>query len=52
MGTVLDLDINDTYYIAFDYVVDNQDVRNKCRILKSITEKSEGKIVILDMTLF
>ena len=24
------------YYIAFDYVVDNQDIRNKHRMLKSI----------------
>lgn len=25
---------DDTYYIAFDYVVDNQDIRNKYRLLK------------------
>ena len=51
---VLDLDIkdDDKYYIAFDYVVDNQDIRNKYRILKSITDKSDGKIVILDMICF
>lgn len=42
----------DAYYIAFDYVVDNQDIRNKYRILKSIAEKSEGKIIILDMICF
>lgn len=41
-----------TYYIAFDYVVDNQDIRNKYRMLKSIAEKSEGKIVILDVICF
>ncbi len=28
------------YYIAFDYVVDNQDIRNKYRMLKSIEEKA------------
>ena len=48
----IDMKENDKYYIAFDYVVDNQDIRNKYRILKSITDKSEGKIVILDMICF
>ena len=50
----LDLNIkgDDKYYIAFDYVLDNQDIRNKYRMLKSITDKSEGKIVILDMICF
>lgn len=43
---------DDAYYIAFDYVVDNQDIRNKYRILKSIAGKSEGKIIILDMICF
>lgn len=43
---------DDAYYIAFDYVVDNQDIRNKYRILKSIAEKSEGKIIILDIICF
>ena len=43
---------DDKYYVAFDYVVDNQDIRNKYRMLKSITDKSEGKIVILDMICF
>ena len=43
---------DDEYYIAFDYLVDNQDVRNKYRMLKSIEEKSEGKIIILDMICF
>lgn len=54
LDAVLDLDIKgqDKYYIAFDYVVDNQDVRNKYRMLKSIVDKSEGKIVILDMICF
>lgn len=54
LDAVLDLNIkgDDKYYIAFDYVVDNQDVRNKYRMLKSITDKSEGKIVILDMICF
>ena len=48
----LDIKDDDKYYIAFDYVVDNQDIRNKYRMLKSITDKSEGKIVILDMICF
>ena len=43
---------DDKYYIAFDYVVDNQDIRNKYRMLKSIADKSEGKIIILDMICF
>lgn len=42
----------DEYYIAFDYVVDNQDIRNKYRMLKSIAVKSEGKIIVLDMICF
>ena len=42
----------DKYYIAFDYVVDNQDIRNKYRLLKSIAEKSNGRIIILDMICF
>lgn len=48
----IDTNDNNIYYIAFDYVVDNQDIRNKYRMLKSITDKSEGKIVILDMICF
>ena len=54
MDAVLDLNIKEDnkYYIAFDYVVDNQDIRNKYRMLKSITDKSDGKIVILDMICF
>lgn len=43
---------DDEYYIAFDYVVDNQDIRNKYRLLKSIAEKADGKIIILDMICF
>ena len=42
----------DEYFVAFDYVVDNQDIRNKYRMLKSITNKAEGKIIILDMICF
>ena len=42
----------DKYYIEFDYVVDNQDIRNKYRLLKSIAEKSNGRIIILDMICF
>ena len=54
LDAVLNLEIkNDNiYYIAFDYVVDNQDIRNKYRMLKSIEEKSKGKIIILDMICF
>jgi hypothetical protein len=40
------------YYIAFDYVLDNQDIRNKYRMLKSIAEKSDGRIIILDIICF
>ena len=43
---------DDEYYIAFDYVVDNQDIRNKYRILKSIADEAEGKVIILDMICF
>ena len=54
LDAVLDLNIKEDnkYYIAFDYVVDNQDIHNKYRMLKSITNKSEGNIVILDMICF
>ena len=47
LDALIDLDIkdDDKYYIAFDYVVDNQDIRNKYRMLKSIADKAEGKIV-------
>ena len=48
----IDMKENDKYYIAFDYVVDNQDIRNKYRMLKSIADKAEGKIIILDMICF
>ena len=54
LDEVIDLNIkaDERYYIAFDYVVDNQDIRNKYRMLKSIAAKSEGKIVILGMICF
>ena len=54
LDALIDLGIkdDDEYYVAFDYVVDNQDIRNKYRMLKSITDKSEGKIMILDMICF
>ena len=54
LDALIDLDIkdDDKYYIAFDYVVDNQDIRNKYRMLKSIKDKLDGKIVILDMICF
>lgn len=50
--TFLKLENDDEQYIAFDYVVDNQDIRNKYRLLKSIAEKSKGKIILLDMICF
>jgi len=54
LDAVLDLGIkeDDKYYIAFDYVVDNQDISNKYRVLKSIEKSSEGKLIILDMICF
>ena len=54
LNALSDLEIKkgDEYYIAFDYVVDNQDIRNKYRMLKLIEERSEGKIIILDMICF
>ena len=54
LDAVLDLEMkdDDKYYIAFDYVVDNQDIRNKYRMLKSIEKSSKGKLIILDMICF
>lgn len=54
LDAVIDLNAkdNDEYYVVFDYVVDNQDVRNKYRMLKSIADKADGKIIILDMICF
>lgn len=37
----LKLKDGEKYYIAFDYVVDNQDIRNKYRLLKRMADKSE-----------
>ena len=48
----LEIKADNKYYIAFDYVVDNQDIRNKYRMLRSIANKAEGKIIILDMICF
>ena len=48
----LEIKADDKYYSAVDDVVDNQDIRNKYRMLKAIAEKSEGKIIILDMICF
>ena len=42
----------DTYYIAFDYVVDNQDIRNKYRTLKAAANQSDHQIIILDIICF
>ena len=50
--TSLNAKEEDEYYIAFDYVPDNQDIRNKYRQLKQLVEKSEAKIIILDMICF
>ena len=50
--TSLNAKEEDEYYIAFDYVPDNQDIRNKYRQLKQLVEKSEVKVVILDMICF
>lgn len=54
LDAVLDLEMkdDDKYYIAFDYVVDNQDIRNKYRVLKAIEKSSEGRLIILDMICF
>lgn len=50
--TLLNAKEEDEYYIAFDYVPDNQDIRNKYRQLKQLVEKSEAKVIILDMICF
>lgn len=50
--TSLNAKEEDEYYIAFDYVPDNQDIRNKYRQLKQLVEKSEAKVIIIDMICF
>ena len=50
--TSLNAKEEDEYYIAFDYVADNQDIRNKYRQLKQLVEKSEAKVIILNMICF
>ena len=50
--TSLNAKEEDEYYIAFDYLPDNQDIRNKYRQLKQLVEKSEAKVIILDMICF
>lgn len=50
--TSLNAKEEDEYYMAFDYVPDNQDIRNKYRQLKQLVEKSEAKVIILDMICF
>ena len=54
LDALSDIEIHegDEYYIAFDQVVDNQDIRNKYRLLRSIADKSEGKVIILDLICF
>ena len=39
LGTKYDYE----YYVAFDYVIENYDICNKYHMLKSITDRSEGK---------
>ena len=48
----IDMKEDDKYYISFDYVVDNQDIRNKYRLLRKYEAKSDNCIVILDMICF
>lgn len=48
--TSLNAKEEDEYYIAFDYVPDNQDIRNKYRQLKQLVEKSEAKVSKFGMT--
>ena len=48
----IQLNATDKYYIVFDYVMDNQDIRNKYRLLKAIADKSNGSIIILDILCF
>lgn len=45
MDALIDLGTKDDYeyYVVFDYVIENYDIRNKYHMLKSITDKSEGK---------
>lgn len=50
--SALELKAGNKYYIAFDYVVDNQDVRNKYRLLKSMADKSGERIILLDFICF
>ena len=59
LDAVSDVDVNgeDIYYIAFDYVVDNQYIRNKYRMLKSITEdvykrQDEASLEVLGVNAF
>ena len=44
--------LSSLFYIVFDYVVDNQDIRNKYRILRSFADRSAGHVIILDMICF
>ena len=48
----IELKKEDKHYIAFDYIVDNQDIRNKYSLLKLFARKSDGQIIILDMICF
>ena len=43
----LETEDGDEYFVAFDYVVDNQDIRNKYRMLKGLLWVNAGiKIVV------
>ena len=46
LNSLSDLEIkeSDKYYIAFDYVVDNQDIRNKYRLLRSLEKNQKEKL--------
>ena len=48
----MELKKENKYYIVFDCVLDNQDIRNKYRLLKSFANHSDNQIVILDIICF
>lgn len=54
----INFEFSNQYMLFFDNALvieskeSNQDIRNKYRILKLMTEKSEGKIIIFDMICF
>ncbi len=42
----------DIYYIAFDLVSDNQDIRNKYRLLRALADRHKNQIILLDIVCF